>query len=623
MNTQKQIALIVALFFILVGGCAAYTVVDLPVRAVDQTRWHKDQSIERGALLFANNCRTCHGIKGEGGVGLPLNIEKFQDQDPLVLKNNRALLTRTLQCGRAGSRMPAWLNTNGGSLNQVQIDHLVNLITAPVDESHKDEDGNPTSKGWLEAVEFAENLNHEAIVVVGGDTLGTIAKDHQVGIAELRAINGNIEPNQVLAHGTKVQLPASKGRPQGHVYQVNKDKETLARIAESQAVGALILADANGIAYTFSEKTGRIALKDGEKNRVSGLIPGVTLAIPQGAGYTVKAGDTLASIATRHGLSQSDIEKLNPNAPKTADGKALDAERKLKLPANAVAVVQAGQTYAIIASQHGLKAEDLAKANGLAVVPAEIGAGQQVKLPADTKYTIQAGDTLASVAKAHGISEGDLATLNALKAGEYISTLVVLAMPKIDKYVVGGQNLDDIAKTFSNVTAKSLAEAQEPKAAANSIYAVGSNLKLPADAWGSAPPDAINGGTACIQYAVPDDTFAGISGTAFIPTKPAAVTGTVLIEGNASDWTVTADGVKQPPNRGVVLVTKGTSIAFKNVAGLHTITRRVGLEKTGAKTVDVPDFKGTDTKDLAFNDVGEFSILCDIHPSMFAYVYVQ
>ena len=48
MNTQKQIFLIVALMFVFVGGCAAYTIIDLPVRAADQTAWHKDQSIERG-----------------------------------------------------------------------------------------------------------------------------------------------------------------------------------------------------------------------------------------------------------------------------------------------------------------------------------------------------------------------------------------------------------------------------------------------------------------------------------------------------------------------------------------------------------------------------------------------
>jgi len=134
LNTQKQIVLIVALFFIFVGGCAAYTAIDLPVRASDQQKWTDEQSVERGALLYANNCRSCHGNKGDGGVGPTLNRADLQDQDPLLLRQSRELVRRTLQCGRAGTLMPAWLNTNGGALNSIQIEHLVNLITAPPPE---------------------------------------------------------------------------------------------------------------------------------------------------------------------------------------------------------------------------------------------------------------------------------------------------------------------------------------------------------------------------------------------------------------------------------------------------------------------------------------------------------
>ena len=110
MNTQKQIVMMVALMFLFVGGCAAYTAIELPVRAPSQADWTRDQSLERGALLFANNCRTCHGNLGQGGVGPQLlnNPDtQFQDQDPLKLAANRELLNRTLSCGRAGTLMPA------------------------------------------------------------------------------------------------------------------------------------------------------------------------------------------------------------------------------------------------------------------------------------------------------------------------------------------------------------------------------------------------------------------------------------------------------------------------------------------------------------------------------------
>ena len=107
MNTQKQIVLMVALMFLLVGGCAAYTAIELPVRAPDEAQWTEDQSLERAGLVFANYCRTCHGNRGEGGVGpqlLNAEASQFQDQDPLKLAGNRTLLRRTLSCGRAGTR---------------------------------------------------------------------------------------------------------------------------------------------------------------------------------------------------------------------------------------------------------------------------------------------------------------------------------------------------------------------------------------------------------------------------------------------------------------------------------------------------------------------------------------
>jgi mono/diheme cytochrome c family protein len=189
LNTQKQIVLIVALLFIFVGGCAAYTAIDLPIRAEDQSQWTKDQSLERGALLFANNCRTCHGNRGQGLVGPQLlanEATNFQNQDPLILKANRDLIRRTLYCGRAGTLMPAWLNTNGGSLNAVQIEHLIDFITAPIKQS---ESGDVESEWWDAAEGFAHNLNDEVSVLVGGDTLGTIAKAHGIGPKELAAAN--------------------------------------------------------------------------------------------------------------------------------------------------------------------------------------------------------------------------------------------------------------------------------------------------------------------------------------------------------------------------------------------------------------------------------------------------
>ena len=625
MNTQKQIGLIVVLFFLMVGGCTAYTAIDLPHRAVIQADYQHDQSVERGALLFANNCRTCHGIRGQGGVGLPLNKPDFQNQDPLVLAATRGLLTTTLNCGRAGTRMPAWLNTNGGSLNSEQLVHLMDLITEPVDPSGKylDDTGQPTSRGWSEAVGFAHNLNRESSALVGGDSPDTIAKSHLIGYAQLAAAN-NLPVNGTLKQGSVLHIPGFKAMPNGYDYHVYNNNETITKVADSQHVGAVILADLNNIPYTFSEVRGKatFTLLDDKGVAVTGLFPGTNISLPEGSQYVITPGDTLASIAKQLNVSTSSITALNPDlAPKDptatlSDTTELNSARKLKLPAGTGIVVQKGQTVGVLATQHGITVDALQKANNL-TVESILKAGDKLTLPPGTNYTIQTGDSLASVATGHGITEEALASANNLKPGDFISPDVVIKLPTISKFTLAGQSLDDIAKTFSNVTAASLAKANN-LSAPDVILRIGQPLAVPADSWGAAPPSTINTGTACVEHAVPQsvyNTLPGVGTPVAAPTAPATVSKTVLLETHADDWTVTADGTAQPANKGVVSIAKGTTVNFQNVVGLHTITENGVMQ--GA------NFTVGQKRTITFDTAGQFHITCDFHPDMSAYIFVQ
>ena len=609
----------VVLLFTMVGGCAAYALVDIPHRAVIQTKWTQEESVRRGALLFANNCRTCHGIQGEGGVGLVLNKDEFKNQDPLVLKANRDLIQRTLQCGRAGTLMPAWLNTNGGSLNSEQITHIVDFLTAPLDPKLKDEQGNPTNKGWQEALEFAHNLNRETQALVGGDTLDTIAKAHNIGYKELADANGATLDTPVRSGDTLI-IPPFKGMPKGYQYHVYNDNETFQKIADSQHVGAMILADLNDLGYKFTQNKDKAdyTLLDENGAPVPGLFPQDKLKLPASATYDVSAGDTLDSIAQRHGVAASDIASLNKDVlGSIASDKPIDFQNKLKLPAGTKAIVQPGQTIGTVATQHGVKTEDIEKANSLAP-GAQVESGKALSLPPDARYVIQTGDTLAKVAKLHGISTQELAAANGLQPDSPITPDVVLKLPKVDAYVVNGQSLDDIAKTYSNVTADSLGQANNVPA--NAIIRIGTKLALPADAWGSAPPDTKNNGLACVQYAVPSSVFQTLPGIGTPAAEgtaaaPATVSKDVQIDAGANDWTVVADGTASGPNKGNVAVAAGTVVKFVNKIGLHTIT--LNGKQDGA------NFKQGETRTITFNTKGQFKITCNFHPDMLAYVTVQ
>jgi plastocyanin len=67
MNTRKQVLLMTSLLLMMlitIGIYAAW----YPSRASDSEAHFLDATSERGAILFARNCRICHGNVGEGGA---------------------------------------------------------------------------------------------------------------------------------------------------------------------------------------------------------------------------------------------------------------------------------------------------------------------------------------------------------------------------------------------------------------------------------------------------------------------------------------------------------------------------------------------------------------------------
>ena len=620
MNTQRQIFLIVVLMFIGVAGCAAYTAIDLPIRAERQADFFTAESIERGALLYANNCRTCHGIRGEGGVGLTLNKASFRNQEPLALSQNQDLIRRTLTCGRAGTLMPAWLDSNGGSLTANQIEHLVRLLTAPLEEDLFDANGNPTNHGWLEAVHFAHNLNHEAPTGVSGDTLPQIAKDHNIGGPQVVALNGLASIEALIDEGASIRLP------DGRTVRA-RENDNARKLAEREHVGAVMIADLNGIDWAidtdgnfylpYSGDDETLMLNPNAGTIATGLLPGQTLRLPEGAIYRVQTGATLAGIAEQHGITAAQIRSLNPLLLATlgdiADDTALPGERRLILPDGASYTAQPGDTLVSIAEAHDLPEIALAEDNGLdedaAVTP-----GTVLTLRAGTRYIVQFGDTVASIATSHGIGEGTLRSLNEVGANEDISDAIWIALPPINSYLVMGTDLAQVAAGFGNVTAATLGEANGVPAEA--VLPIGKTLQMPEDAWGAAPSDELNPGTACVEHTVSTSAFNTISGAdPIVIDEPNAVSTDVVILANDNDWTVVADGVAGTPNRTGVKVTAGTAVTFENVVGLHNI--EIDGQQQGE------DFEGVGvTRTITFDAPGEYRITCSYHPDMLAVVFV-
>jgi plastocyanin/mono/diheme cytochrome c family protein len=157
MNTSKQINIMVMLVFAAVIAAGAYTIWD-PHRATDAKAVQLTKTTDRGAYLFAQNCRTCHGDSGVGGakgnrlaLAPPLNRPDLQGRKAAGGPVDKAdkdtaykLVFNTVTCGRIGKAMPTWGDSQGGPLNPEQIKDLAVFITG--------------GEAWDTAAEYAHEM---------------------------------------------------------------------------------------------------------------------------------------------------------------------------------------------------------------------------------------------------------------------------------------------------------------------------------------------------------------------------------------------------------------------------------------------------------------------------------
>ena len=130
--------------------------------------------------------------------------------------------------------------------------------------------------------------------------------------------------------------------------------------------------------------------------------------------YTVQRGDTLSSIARRHGVKWQEIALLNGI---TRDSK-IQVGQELTLPANAVAVAEPAKPSAAPAAKKGKAAApkgagDAARPSSS---PSRAGGKSSVArpLPPDGKYTVKSGDSLWTIARRYGLRTDDLRQANGL-----------------------------------------------------------------------------------------------------------------------------------------------------------------------------------------------------------------
>lgn len=179
-----------------------------------------------------------------------------------------------------------------------------------------------------------------------------------------------------------------------------------------------------------------------------------------GHSYIVKRGDTLSSIARRHGVTTQALASANGikkasslpvgrrlRIPGTVERQIAADAAERRPPAKPAATaathhtVRRGETLASIARRYGVSTSALVSANGLRD-PNTVRVGQRLAIPGASRtaaaakpaasartYTVRQGDTLSSIARRHGVSVQQLAAANNLPRSGHIRTGQKLRVP--------------------------------------------------------------------------------------------------------------------------------------------------------------------------------------------------
>lgn len=143
--------------------------------------------------------------------------------------------------------------------------------------------------------------------------------------------------------------------------------------------------------------------------------------------YTVKSGDTLWTIAKKHGLSVDELKALNNLTTNSLSiGQTLKVTKGSSKPVepgnNNYYIVKAGDSLYAIAQKHNTTVDELKKLNNL--TNNNLSIGQKLLIPTTTNvpsendnvYTVKAGDSLYAIANRYGT------TVDAIKRANNLSS---------------------------------------------------------------------------------------------------------------------------------------------------------------------------------------------------------
>jgi murein DD-endopeptidase MepM/ murein hydrolase activator NlpD len=319
--------------------------------------------------------------------------------------------------------------------------------------------------------------------VKSGESLEKIARNYGVSVQELIRANKNINPNR-LKVGESLCIPQrklAKTKTQDYaIYKVKKG-DTLQSIAEKFGVDVQELKSFNNLK---SEK-----IKEGQELKIpaKGTAKKQKKESQEYGTYVVQKSARLEHVAKKLGVSQRELEELNPELK----GKWLKKGTVVKVPKQEQKKEKKEESYTVYKIKKGGRLEHVAKSLGVPKEELErlnpglkgkwLSAGTEVKVPVKVKkeeepkvpyktYVVQKSAKLEHVAKKLGVSQRELEELNPGLKGKWLKKGTVVKVPVEEKRQAVRPVEKPLEERKQESTSKTEAEMpQEVKISKNSL----------------------------------------------------------------------------------------------------------------------------------------------------------
>ena len=275
----------------------------------------------------------------------------------------------------------------------------------------------------------------EQYTVRSGDTVSHIAARSGVSVARIAEANALANPShirigQVLTIPTgKTAAPAPAARAAAPATYTVVSGDNLTTIAQRHGTTVAALASANGIADPSFIRIGQVLTIPGAATTTATATAPAPAAKPTSStAYTVVAGDTLSSIASRHGTTVAAIATANG----IANPSFIRIGQVLSVPVAAASTALVGNTFA--GRTYPAAVVGAANANKASLLAVGVPSKEQMRALVASTATAMGVDPALALAIAHqesGFDHSAVSPANAIgtmqvipSSGEWASDLV-------------------------------------------------------------------------------------------------------------------------------------------------------------------------------------------------------